>query len=85
MISSSDTGLFAQEIKSALSIYGPLKTKQICLYISARFPDRCDDRELDRNNGEITWKHRVRAAQERLAKKNEITRSAADGCWSLKS
>jgi hypothetical protein len=84
-MSSSDTGLFAEEIKYALSTYGPLKTKQIYLYISARFPDRCVDSELDRNNGEITWKHRVRAAQERLAKKNEITRSAANGCWYLES
>jgi hypothetical protein len=83
MRDSSTTLLFEQEIKSLLSQYGPMKTTQMYPLIKANLPDRCDDADLNDGNGEIAWKHRVRAAQERLSKKKQIVRSDGDQRWYL--
>jgi len=82
-VDTSDTGLFEAEIRAILAAKGPLKTKDIYPAIKARFPERCDDSELDEGNGEVAWKHRVRAAQERLKNKSIIAQSVDSKCWYL--
>ena len=82
-MSRSDTSLFGTEIKAVLAVRGPLRTKDIYKAIKAKFPEHCDDLELDKGNGEIAWKHRVRAAQEGLKKKNEIVLSNESKYWSV--
>ena len=85
MKDSSTSALFEEEIKSILQEYGPLTTAQIYPFIKGKFANLCDDGELDKGNAEVAWKHRVRAAQERLSRKNLIALSASDRRWHSKS